>query len=59
MIGRGAMMFLVAADVKGIYGRLMSKQALSVCPESIYTEHDKLAEYILNRQKVVTALWKH
>ncbi len=51
VIGRGAAMFLLSAGVKGIYGRLMSKQALAICPADMIVEYDQVTDYIMNRDK--------
>lgn len=54
VIGRGAAMFLVEAGVRGIYGQLMSRQALDVCQDSLEIEYGKATDYIMNRDKTGT-----
>lgn len=51
VIGRGAAMFLVEAGVTGIYGKLLSKQALQVIPDTIEVHWDTLCEFIKNRNQ--------
>ncbi len=51
VIGRGAAMFLVEAGVAGIYGKLMSRQALQVIPDTLEVGFDTLCDFIKNRDQ--------
>ena len=54
VIGRGAGMFLVEAGIKGVFGQLMSKQALDLFEDTVAFDYDKLTDYIMNRDKTGT-----